>query len=82
MSIDSNLFTAFAVLVICGLALVGFVLIVIGNLIIGILMLPLTAFLIAITEDMHVPHFEEERSTFSARFDRAWGVACNKLSTP
>lgn len=82
MSIDNSLFTAFAVVIVCCLVLVGFILLIICNLVIGVLMLPLMAFLIAITEDMHLSRFEKRTSTFSARFDRAWGVACNKLPTP
>ena len=75
---SNELFMGFAVIALCILAFVGFVLIVIGNLIIGIIMLPLMAFLIAITEDMHLPRFEKRGSSFSARFDHAWELASSK----
>ena len=78
MSIDNSLFAAFVAIILCGLALVGFILIVIGNLIIGILMLPLTAFLIAITEDMHLPRFERKEAPFATRFDQAWELVSSK----
>lgn len=79
---SDELFMGFAILIICGLALVGAVLFAVTHLIVGILMLPLMAFLITITEDMHLPHrprFERREDHFASRFDRAWELASSKF---
>ena len=78
MIINDSLFFAFAIVILCGLFVIGLVLLVIGNLVIGILMLPLTAFLIAITEDMKLPRFERKEVSFASRFEQAWELATSK----